>query len=62
MGVEKQRVAEDRLGSEDADLVGPLHRRLAVAAQHLLHLGDALRNMDGQGRAAFARRIMAVAQ
>ena len=62
MGVEKERMAEDRPRPEDADLVRPLHRRLAVAAEHLLHLGDALRHMDGQRQAAFARRVAAVAQ
>jgi hypothetical protein len=52
MAVQKQRVTEDRPRPEDADLVRPLHRRLAVAAQHLVHLGDALGNMHRQGQAA----------
>ena len=62
MAVQKQRVAEDRPRPEDADLARPLQRCLAVAAQHLLHLGDALGDMNGEGQAAFVRRVAAVAQ
>src|SRR6266436_8320912 len=62
MGIEKERVAEDRVAAEDADLVRPLDRRLPVAADHLLDLEDALRDMHGKRNTALARCLAAVAQ
>src|SRR6516225_12290638 len=62
MGIEEKRVAENRVGAEDADLVRPLDWRLAVAADHFPHLADALRDVYSKGQRALARRIAAVAQ
>src|SRR5882762_10818622 len=62
MGIEKERVAEDRVGAEDADLVRPLDRRLPVAADHFLDLENALRDMHGKRNTALARCLAAVAQ
>src|SRR5215831_4029164 len=41
VGIEKQRVTEDRARSEYADLLRPLDRRFAMAPDHLLHLAYA---------------------
>lgn len=62
MRVEKQCVAENGVGPQDADLVRPLDRGLAVAPNHLLHLQNALRDMHRERNAAFACRIAAVVQ
>ncbi len=62
MVVEEEGVPEDRAGAEEAEAVRPLHRGLAVAADHLAHLADALRDMHGEGQAALPRRGAAVAQ
>src|SRR5205809_789584 len=62
MGIKKQRVPEDRAVAEQAEVVRPLHRRLAVAADHLPHFGDALRYVQGERNSALLRDIAAVAQ
>ena len=62
MRVEKERVAEDRAAAEHAERMRPLDRGLAVAADHLAHLDDALRDMHRERQSALARRGMAVAQ
>ena len=62
MRVEKQCVSENGVGTEDADLVRPLDRGLAVAPDHLLDLENALRDMHRERNAAFAGGIAAVAQ
>src|SRR6516225_780404 len=62
MGIKEQRVAENRVGAEDADLICPLDWRLAVAADYLPDLADALRDMHSKRQPALARRIVAVAQ
>ena len=62
MGIEEKRVAENRVGAEDADLVCPLDWRLAMATDHFPHLTDALRDMHSKRQPALARRIVAVAQ
>ena len=49
MMVEKDRVADDRVGAEHADLAQPFDRRLAVPPHDLVKLDDALRRMDLQG-------------
>src|SRR5216684_3669273 len=62
MVVEKKRMPEDRAGAEEAEPLRPLHRGLAVAADHLAHFADALRDMQGEGQAAVARGGAAVPQ
>src|SRR5205823_2415336 len=62
MGVEKERMAENGVGTEYADLVCPLDRRLAVAPDHLLHLVDALCDVHGKRYAALTRRLTTVTQ
>jgi hypothetical protein len=61
MRVEKERVTENCVRAEDADLVRPLHRRLAMAPDHFLDFEYALRDVDRERDAALARRGMAVA-
>src|SRR5204862_8157014 len=55
MAVEKERMAEDRPGAEDAERLGPLLRGLAVPADHLAHFADALRDVHGEGEATLLR-------
>ncbi len=55
MGVDEQRMAEDRAGLEQAELVRPLHRSQTMALQHLLDLVDALGAMHREGQLAVAR-------
>src|SRR5215471_8346967 len=62
MGIEKQRVAENGLWAQYADLVRPLDWRLAVAPDHLLHFVNALRDVHRERNPALARRLSAVAQ
>src|SRR6516225_6656337 len=62
MGVEKQRVAENGLRAQYADLVRPLDRCLAVAPDHLLHFVNALRDVHREWNPALTRRLSAVAQ
>src|SRR5437667_6608125 len=62
MGIEKERVAEDRVGAKDADVVRPLDRRLAVSPDHLLDFENALRDMHRKRNTALARCVAAVAQ
>src|SRR6266853_27502 len=60
--VEEEGVSEDRAGAEEADSLRPLHRGLAVAADHLAYFADALGDMQGEGEAALARCGAAVPQ
>src|SRR6266446_3510115 len=62
MVVEKKRMPEDRAGAEEAEPLRPLHRGLAVAADHLAHFADALRDVHGERQTAVARGGAAVAQ
>src|SRR5262249_45134056 len=47
------RVAEDRVGAEHAQVGEPCDRRLAVTAQHLVELDDGLRGVELPGALAF---------
>ena len=62
MRVEIQRVREDRARPEQPERMRPLDRGLAVAADHLAHLDDALRGVHRERQSALARRVTAVAQ
>ena len=62
MMVEKDRVADDRVGTKHADLFQPFDRRFTVPPHDLLKLDDALRRMDLQRQPAFVGCRGAVAQ
>src|SRR6516164_8945859 len=62
MMVEEDRVADNRIGTEHADLAQPFDRRFAVPPHDLVKLGDALRRVDLERQPALARRRGAVAQ
>ena len=61
MGVEEQRWPRDRARPRSADRLRRLDRRHAVAAQHLAHLDDALRDVDCERQVALPRGGAAVA-
>src|SRR6516162_4297114 len=62
MMVEKDRVADNRIGTEHTGLVQPFDRRFAVPPHDLVKLDDALRRVDLERQPALARRRGTVAQ
>jgi hypothetical protein len=62
MMVEKDRMGDDRVCAEHADLAQPFDWRFAVPPHDLVKLDNALRRMDLQRQPAFAGRRGAFAQ
>ena len=59
--VEKDRVADNRIGTEHTGLAQPFDRRFAVPPHDLVKLDDALRRVDLERQPALARRRGTVA-
>ena len=60
--VEEDAVADNRMLSQRADIVHPLDRRLAMAADHLLKLRDRLGGVGLPGKVSPGRIIIGFAQ